>query len=86
MLDDTARRPARTSSVRAGAPAALGILKRGCRGISWYIHNLMGDNAYQNYLEHHRSHHGPQLAPLSERQFWRQRMDDQDRNPGARCC
>jgi uncharacterized short protein YbdD (DUF466 family) len=45
----------------------------------------MGDSAYETYLAHHRRTH-PGAEPLTERQFWRQRMDDQDRNPGARCC
>jgi uncharacterized short protein YbdD (DUF466 family) len=45
----------------------------------------MGDNAYATYLAHQRRTH-PGVEPMTERQFWRQRMDDQDRNPGARCC
>lgn len=55
------------------------------RGIRWYVTNLMGDNAYVTYLAHHRRTHAAE-EPLTERQFWRQKMDDQDRNPGARCC
>jgi len=86
MTGSTAGRPARTFTDRAGVSAAFGLLKRGCRGIAWYVQDLMGDNSYRNYLEHHRSNHGPEHPPLSERQFWRQRMDDQDRTPGARCC
>nr|WP_292892826.1 YbdD/YjiX family protein [Microbacterium sp.] len=45
----------------------------------------MGDRAYEVYVAHHRIHH-PDVPPLTERRFWRQRSDDQDRNPGARCC
>ena len=55
------------------------------RGIRWYITTLMGDTAYATYVAHHQRQH-PGEEPLTERQFWRQRMDDQDRNPGARCC
>ncbi|WP_447911905.1 YbdD/YjiX family protein [Microbacterium phyllosphaerae] len=55
------------------------------RGIRWYITTLMGDTAYATYVAHHQRQH-PDEEPLTERQFWRQRMDDQDRNPGARCC
>ncbi len=55
------------------------------RGIRWYMSNLMGDSAYAPYVAHHRRHH-PDVAPPTEREFWRQKMDDQDRNPGARCC
>jgi len=46
---------------------------------------LMGDDAYAVYVAHQRRTH-PGAEPLTERQFWRQKMDDQDRNPGARCC
>ena len=55
------------------------------RGIRWYVTTLMGDTAYATYVAHHHRQH-PEEEPLTERQFWRQRMDDQDRNPGARCC
>lgn len=68
------------------ATTLFSMLKRAPGAIAWYVQDLMGDNSYQRYLEHHRSNHGQGHQPLSERQFWRQRMDDQDRNPGARCC
>lgn len=55
------------------------------RGIRWYMTTLMGDTAYATYVTHHRREH-PGEEPMTERQFWRQKMDDQDRNPGARCC
>jgi uncharacterized short protein YbdD (DUF466 family) len=55
------------------------------RGVRWYVTTLMGDSAYATYLAHQRRTH-PEAAPLTEREFWRQKMDDQDRNPGARCC
>lgn len=58
---------------------------RAGRGIRWYFTNLMGDSAYATYVAHLRRTH-PDQEPLTERQFWRQKMDDQDRNPGARCC
>ncbi|SDQ62558.1 Uncharacterized short protein YbdD, DUF466 family [Microbacterium sp. cf332] len=58
---------------------------RAARAVHWYVTSLMGDNAYATYVAHQRRTH-PDTEPLTERQFWRQRMDDQDRNPGARCC
>lgn len=76
------RRPARTSSVRAGA-AALG---RAARAIAWYLQELMGDNAYRVYLAHHAATHPEGETAMTEREFWRCRMDEQDQNPGARCC
>ncbi|WP_454117765.1 YbdD/YjiX family protein [Microbacterium lacticum] len=65
--------------------AARRHFARAAGGIRWYMGQLMGDGAYATYVAHHRRHH-PGVAPMSERQFWRERMDDQDRNPGARCC
>lgn len=45
----------------------------------------MGDNHYRRYLEHRaRSHPGEPV--LTEAQYWRVRHDQQDANPGARCC
>jgi uncharacterized short protein YbdD (DUF466 family) len=45
----------------------------------------MGADAYAKYLEHHAaSGHGS--APLTEREFWRDRTDRQDNNPQGRCC
>lgn len=64
--------------------AAAYALRAG-RGIRWYVRTLMGDNAYATYVAHQRRAH-PGVAPLSERAFWRERMDAQDRTPGARCC
>lgn len=61
------------------------LVVRAGRGIRWYMTTLMGDRAYETYVTHLRAQH-PDAAPVTERQFWRQRMADQDRNPGARCC
>lgn len=71
----------------ASAPreGAWSLVARVGRGIRWYTTTLMGDRAYDTYVSHHRVQH-PDEPPLTERQFWRQRMADQDRNPGARCC
>ena len=51
----------------------------------WLFKGVMGENAYQAYLDHHgRTHAGG--APMSEREFWRDRTDRQDANPEGRCC
>ena len=81
MADIVSRTDAATSLLRTLLSAA----GRAGRGIRWYMTTLMGDTAYATYVAHHRRQH-PDEEPLTERQFWRQRMDDQDRNPGARCC
>ncbi|WP_240741265.1 YbdD/YjiX family protein [Microbacterium oleivorans] len=65
--------------------AMLDLVLRTGRGIRWYMTTLMGDTAYATYVAHQRRVH-PNEEPVTERQFWRQKMDDQDRNPGARCC
>ena len=77
----TNRREAAATRLRALLSAVGGV----GRGIRWYMTTLMGDTAYATYTAHHRREH-PGEEPMTERQFWRQRMDDQDRNPGARCC
>ncbi|MFS0895225.1 YbdD/YjiX family protein [Microbacterium sp. 179-I 3D3 NHS] len=78
-----------TDRTDAAAPGPLRTLAcavgRAGRGIRWYMTTLMGDTAYATYVAHHRREH-PGDEPLTERQFWRKKMDDQDRNPGARCC
>ena len=73
---DAAATPLRALAAYAG---------RVVRGIRWYFGTLMGDRAYATYVAHLRREH-PDQEPPTEREFWRQRMDDQDRNPGARCC
>ncbi|NKX51783.1 YbdD/YjiX family protein [Arthrobacter deserti] len=69
--------------------AALGraalSLRRGWHGFVWFFKGVMGENAYQAYLDHHRATH-PGGTPMSEREFWRDRMDRQDASPQGRCC
>ena len=69
----------------AGARLAGHAVARAAAAVRWYMTQLMGDSAYETYLAHQRRTH-PDAEVLTERQFWRQKMDDQDRNPGARCC
>ena len=54
-------------------------------GIRWYVHELMGDTAYAKYVARHEALH-PGVEPLTERAFWRQRTDEAERAPVARCC
>lgn len=58
---------------------------RAASGIRWYVHELMGDTAYAKYVARHESLH-PGVEPLTERAFWRQRTDDAEQAPVARCC
>ncbi|OLL74959.1 hypothetical protein Ae168Ps1_3356c [Pseudonocardia sp. Ae168_Ps1] len=49
------------------------------------MRELAGERDYERYLEHRARHH-PGAPVLSERAFWRERTDRQDRVPSARCC
>ena len=60
-------------------------LRRGLASVGRYVHAVMGDNAYEVYLAHHRSVH-PGVPPMPEKLFWRERDDVQDREPQGRCC
>ena len=51
----------------------------------WLFKGVMGENAYQQYLDHHVSTHSSE-PPMTERQFWRDKTDRQDANPEGRCC
>ena len=79
-----AARPPRSGLPELCARGWAALVAAG-RAVRWYMSQLMGDSAYATYVAHQRRTH-PDAEPLTERQFWRQKMDDQDRNPGARCC
>jgi uncharacterized short protein YbdD (DUF466 family) len=61
------------------------LLKRGLGGVAWYLREVSGETAYDRYVEHRRRHH-PDEPVVTRAEFWRERMDERDRNPGARCC
>ncbi|BBZ27672.1 hypothetical protein MMAD_19670 [Mycolicibacterium madagascariense] len=55
------------------------------RQIGWFWGALMGDDHYRRYVAHReRTHPGEPVC--SEREYWRTRYADADRNPAARCC
>ncbi|AZG48698.1 YbdD/YjiX family protein [Gordonia insulae] len=60
-------------------------LRRGAAAVSWYVGSVMGDRDYRRYVDHTARIH-PGEPVLSEREYWRRRYAEQDRNPGARCC
>ena len=74
----------RATDTKGGAPLMISMAK-GLRGFAAYMSSLMGADAYRKYLEHFAStaHSG---AAMTEREFWRDRMDRQDSNPQGRCC
>lgn len=60
-------------------------LARAWASACWYVQSVMGDRDYERYLAHHASTNG-ESTPLTEREYWRQRFAEQDRNPQGRCC
>ncbi|MEU1524494.1 YbdD/YjiX family protein [Nocardia rhamnosiphila] len=69
------------------APPARGAraLARGVRAVFRYLDSVVGGQDYQRYLAHMRRVH-PGRPVMSERDYWRERYADAERNPGARCC
>ncbi len=60
-------------------------LARGWEALTWWIKGVLGEDAYQRYLDYHyRS--GSQGRILTEREFWRAHNDRLDRNPQSRRC
>ncbi|MEO5877970.1 MAG: YbdD/YjiX family protein [Streptosporangiaceae bacterium] len=49
------------------------------------VRELTGERAYEIYLEHRARRH-PGEPVLPEREFWRDRTDERDRNPRITCC
>lgn len=70
-----------------GIGITAGSTIRAVRKIHWYLRGMLGADAYDKYLEFHESAHGADgHPPMSEREFWWDRDDRQDRNPQGRCC
>ena len=66
-----------TMSSNKALNQAAGKAHAGWKGFVWYFKSLMGENAYQSYLDHHaRTHTG--TPPMTEREFWRARADRQE--------
>lgn len=64
--------------------SAAGV-RDGLRGFVRFFRDVMGEDAYAKYAAFHAS--SACTAPLlSEREFWKDKMDRQDSNPGGRCC
>ncbi len=71
------------------ARTVVAFFGRGWRAVRWYVRELMGDSAYEHYLERFAIDHAgvepsEQHEPLTEREFWRQRIDNQPLD--AHCC
>ena len=60
-------------------------MRRAWNGLRWYLRELTGETQYDRYLERHAREHAG-AAPLTRREFERQRIDRADAKPGSRCC
>jgi uncharacterized short protein YbdD (DUF466 family) len=63
---------------RPGLAQALGGVRR-------YVREVMGDDAYDRYLDHMRRAH-PGEPVLSQRAYWRDRHAIAESDPRTRCC
>ncbi len=68
-----------------GAPALLDRLRAFASAAARTARFVVGAPDYDRYLAHARERH-PDRAPLSRREFERQRLEDRYSRPGSRCC
>ena len=66
-------------------------VRRGARSVRWYLKALLGEDAYDKYAAHHARRHAAEGVDarhtvMTEREFWRDQTDRQDKNPQGRCC
>lgn len=55
------------------------------RGVLWWFNSVLGGKDYERYVAHLRRKH-PGCPIPSEREYWRERHAEADRNPANRCC
>ncbi|MFC8531639.1 YbdD/YjiX family protein [Nocardia sp. NPDC057227] len=70
---------------RDGRTALPAVLRRAFGGVLWWFDGVLGGQDYQRYVAHLRRVHPDRPVP-SEREYWRERHAEAERNPGARCC
>ncbi|MEB4615006.1 YbdD/YjiX family protein [Leucobacter sp. M11] len=49
------------------------------------LRELSGETRYERFAAHRRRTHPGEPVP-SAREFWRMLSEDEERNPGSRCC
>jgi uncharacterized short protein YbdD (DUF466 family) len=57
-------------------------MKEFARRLWWYLREVSGESAYDDYLARVR----PGERVLSRREFERHRADQRGHDPGSRCC
>lgn len=85
MAEPAAGTPGRKSGAALMSLAAMAAVSAGFKGFARYFSGVLGADAYVKYLEHHAAS-GHDEAPMTEREFWRDRNDRQDTHPQGRCC
>lgn len=65
--------------------SALARVRAAGRSVRWYVRGVVGEDAYERYVDHLRRTH-PDAPVPTEAQFWRDKYDDMERNPKTRCC
>ncbi|WP_226345284.1 YbdD/YjiX family protein [Agilicoccus flavus] len=65
--------------------AMLGRARRVASSLRWYVRGVVGEDAYDRYVAHLRATH-PDAPIPTEREFWREKYAEQERNPKTRCC
>lgn len=63
----------------------MSAVLRAWRGAAWFVKGVLGEDAYQRYLDHHERT-GCEGTPMTVREYWRHRSDWQERDPQGRCC
>ncbi len=67
-------------------------IKSGSAALAWYVKGVMGEDAYDKYVAHQETQHAGSVDEqdrtpvMTEREFWRDLSDRQERNPQGRCC
>lgn len=63
----------------------LARLSTAAHSFRTFMRGVLGADAYDRYVQHQTRVH-PGKPYMAEREFWRDRTDEMERNPGARCC
>ena len=69
----------------AWRPLAMSSLMERLSQAKKFVDGVLGADKYQHYLEHQARTH-PDQKPMSEREFWKDYTDWQEKNPEGRCC
>ncbi|MBG0741683.1 YbdD/YjiX family protein [Paeniglutamicibacter antarcticus] len=60
-------------------------LAAGLKHVVAYTKGVLGEDAYDKYVAYHRTVHDD-AAPMTVKEFWRDKTDREGSNPQGRCC